>query len=97
MNEDFHTKVTLVNSNVVFSSLYAMANKPGMELRLYNPTNEEKKSPGTLVFDHPVKVKLLNLEGKPLVSIAENLEVLIMEPFKPGEIRTYGIFLIKNK
>ncbi|EIR4022433.1 mannosylglycerate hydrolase [Enterococcus sp. DIV1614a] len=92
VNEELRTKVTLVHSNVVFSSLYATANKPGMELRLYNPTNEEKKSPGTLVFDHPVQVKLLNLEGKPLVSIAENLEVLIMESFKPGEIRTYGIF-----
>ncbi|MGM0328122.1 hypothetical protein IGK33_002774, partial [Enterococcus sp. AZ090] len=92
VNEELHTKVTLVHSNVVFSSLYATANKPGMELRLYNPTNEEKKSPGTLVFEHPVQVKLLNLEGKPLVSIAENLEVLIMESFKPGEIRTYGIF-----
>lgn len=44
------------------------------------------------MFNHPVQVKLLNLEGKPLVSIAENLEVLIMESFKPGEIRTYGIF-----
>lgn len=44
------------------------------------------------MFNQPVKVNLLNLEGKSLVSIAENLEVLIMEPFKPGEIRTYGIF-----
>ncbi|WP_206706455.1 hypothetical protein, partial [Escherichia coli] len=29
VNEELHTKVTLVHSNVVFSSLYATANKPG--------------------------------------------------------------------
>lgn len=90
--EDPRGKVTIDELTVVFSSLQATIDGTGIELRLYNPTDVAQTAPGKLSFDAPTEVKLLNLEGKVIDSVSENVTTLPMSAFKPGEIRTYGIF-----
>ncbi|NTM33409.1 alpha-mannosidase [Enterococcus faecium] len=78
--------------SVVFSSMQATTDQSGIELRLYNPTNEVQSKPGSFIFGTNAQVKKLNLEGKVKETIASDIKELSMSPFRPGEIRTYGIY-----
>ncbi|HFX3740580.1 TPA: glycoside hydrolase family 38 C-terminal domain-containing protein [Enterococcus faecium] len=78
--------------SVVFSSMQTTIDQTGIELRLYNPTNDVQSEPGSLIFGTKAQVKRLNLEGKAKETIASDIKKHSMSPFRPGEIRTYGIY-----
>lgn len=78
--------------SVVFSSMQTTIGQTGIELRFYNPTNEVQSEPGSLIFGTKAQVKRLNLEGKAKETIASDIKKHSMSPFRPGEIRTYGIY-----
>ena len=67
----------------------------GIQLRLYNPCDTAQDMPGIIKLQDPATIKLLNLEGKIIGNLEDSAEELIMEEFRPGEIRTYGIFFKK--
>lgn len=86
-------KVTLDNEGVVLSSMLPTIDGTGIELRVYNPSKESIiDNIGTLTFTNPADVLLLDLEGKVRDSVASNKQEVSMAEFKPGEIRTYGIY-----
>ncbi|WEG72883.1 glycoside hydrolase family 38 C-terminal domain-containing protein [Vagococcus intermedius] len=84
-------KLAINNENVVISSLLPSIDGTGIELRLYNPSKEKISQVGTIDFESPVDVFLLDLEGKIKQSLSANIDKLEMKSFEPGEIRTYGI------
>lgn len=87
--------IALENIGVIFSSMEASSDQTGIQLRLYNPQDTAQKMPGIIKLQDPAAIKLLNLEGKIIDSLENSVEELSMAEFRPGEIRTYGIFFKK--
>ncbi|MCH1712318.1 MULTISPECIES: glycoside hydrolase family 38 C-terminal domain-containing protein [Lactococcus] len=87
--------IALANSEVAFSSMETCIDQRGIQLRLYNPCDTAQDMPGIIKLQDPATIKLLNLEGKIIGNLEDSAEELIMEEFRPGEIRTYGIFFKK--
>ena len=87
--------IALANSEVAFSSMETSIDQRGIQLRLYNPCDTAQDMPGIIKLQEPATIKLLNLEGKIIGNLEDSAEELIMEEFRPGEIRTYGIFFKK--
>ncbi|HAJ55247.1 MAG TPA: hypothetical protein DCL56_11400, partial [Lactobacillus sp.] len=46
----------------------------------------------TLHFAQPASVRLLNLNNEVRQTVATDMTVFKLPAFKPGEIRTYGIY-----
>ena len=67
-----------------------------IQLRLYNPCDTAQGMPGVIKLQEPAAIKLLNLEGKIIGSLENSTKELKMAEFRPGEIRTYGIFFNKQ-
>ena len=87
--------IALENIGVIFSSMETSSDQTGIQLRLYNPQDNSQKMPGIIKLQEPAAIKLLNLEGKIIDSLENSVEELLMAEFRPGEIRTYGIFFKK--
>ena len=87
--------IALENIGVIFSSMESSIDQTGIQLRLYNPQDTAQKMPGIIKLQDPAAIKLLNLEGKIIDSLENSVEELSMAEFRPGEIRTYGIFFKK--
>ncbi|WP_347962891.1 glycoside hydrolase family 38 C-terminal domain-containing protein [Lactococcus formosensis] len=87
--------IALENIGVIFSSMETSSDQTGIQLRLYNPQDTSQKMPGIIKLQEPAAIKLLNLEGKIIDSLENSVEELLMAEFRPGEIRTYGIFFKK--
>lgn len=87
-----HGLIKVDKLSVVFSSLQSTIDKTGIELRVYNPVNSEQNNPGRIFLQRPAEVKELDLEGKIVKNIMSNTTDIQIEPFNPGEIRTYGIY-----
>ena len=77
---------------VTFSSLQTKVDGSGYELRLYNATDSVIENPGKLKLERDSNLMLLNLRGELGETLANNIKEYALEPFNPGEIRTYGIF-----
>lgn len=77
---------------VTFSSLQNTADGSGYILRLYNATEEEIEKPGMLVLYSNSNIIRLNLRNELIESLVDNTKEYSFDSFKPGEIRTYGIF-----
>lgn len=93
LTNDKKAVVTLKDESVVLSSMLPTIDGTGIELRLYNPSKQVvKENIGTVVCTKPADISLLDLEGKMQQSVASASQELEMAPFKPGEIRTYGIY-----
>lgn len=88
--------MTLKNSRVTLSAFAPTPDGAGCEIRLYNPNNFHVDAPGELVFTRAVNVTDDDLAGKSQRSIADSVTSLKLAPFKPGEIRTYGVFPIAD-
>ncbi|MDN6626235.1 MAG: alpha-mannosidase [Pisciglobus halotolerans] len=76
----------------VFSSFQVSNDKRGFEIRVYNPTNRKINNPGTIVLKKPTSVFELDFNGKIQKTLESSITTFDMEPFKSGEIRTYGLF-----
>lgn len=81
---------------VVFSSMQVSSDQTGYELRLYNPTDEEIAIPGDITCKKISSISELNLRGQHIQQLAMAVDNYQMEAFKPGELRTYGIYPQKN-
>lgn len=91
-------KIIIEELAVVFSSLLTTRDGTGFELRLYHGGSDAIVSkPGVLRFTSAAEVAVLDLEGKRESFIASGVQEIEMAPFKPGEIRTYGIYFAKDK
>lgn len=84
--------IKLVDSKVVFSSFQLSSDKKGFELRVYNSTDEKIEVPGRIILNEASSTFELDFNGKIQKSLGSNITTFDMEPFKSGEIRTYGIF-----
>src|SRR5699024_1135991 len=82
----------LENLQVTFSSLQNTGDQTGYELRLLNVSDKPIQNPGVIDLKINSNIVKLNLKGELVESLANNIERYSLEPFKPGEIRTYGIF-----
>lgn len=78
---------------VTFSSFANTVDGAGWELRLYNPTNQTILAPGVLAFKQTCRVAQLDLRGHVQTTLT-NTDNYSLPAFKPGEIRTYGIYPI---
>lgn len=100
MNPIQHQKVThqqllgLGIQNLTMSSFGVTKDQTGVEVRLYNPTDNDVTAPGKLKLAKESNIVLLDLEGNMLHSVANDQMEYHLEDFKPGEIRTYGIYPI---
>ena len=65
-------------------------------MRLLNASNTPIHDPGIIDLKINSNIVKLNLKGELVESLANNIERYSLEPFKPGEIRTYGIFPNKH-
>lgn len=72
------------------------SDQTGYELRLYNPTDEEIAIPGDITCKKISSISELNLRGQHIQQLAMAVDNYQMEAFKPGELRTYGIYPQKN-
>lgn len=81
---------------VVFSSMQVSSEQTGYEVRLYNPTDEEISIPGVIACKKTSSISELNLRGQRIQQLAMAVDDYQMEAFKPGEIRTYGIYPHKD-
>lgn len=86
----------LENLKVTFSSLHNTRDQTGYELRLLNASNTPIHDPGIIDLKINSNIVKLNLKGELDESLANNVERYSLEPFKPGEVRTYGIFPNKH-
>lgn len=77
---------------VVFSSLQATTDQTGYEVRMYNPSEKEIPAPGSINCKTLSTIAQLNLRGQHLQHLTETKNRYQMASFKPGEIRTYGIY-----
>ncbi|WP_125763952.1 glycoside hydrolase family 38 N-terminal domain-containing protein [Companilactobacillus hulinensis] len=81
---------------LVLSSISTTSAGTGFELRLYNPTDEVISAPGYINFDTPVSLALLTLNSEFKESLDSEVQQHQINEFQPGEIRTYGIYLLNN-
>jgi mannosylglycerate hydrolase len=87
--------VELVGNQVTLSSYAPSVDGTGCELRLYNPRTEAVSNPGKLILTKACNLTINDLAGQVIDSVASQTTTLTMQSFKPGEIRTYGIFPIQ--
>ena len=76
------------------SSFQTSVDQTGYELRLYNPTQQTVANPGNLQFTQNVNVSLMDLKGEVQQTVANAVKNYSLPKFKPGEIRTMGLFPI---
>lgn len=80
--------------DLTLSAFSLTKDQTGVEVRLYNPTDNAITAPGKIDLKRKSSVALLDLNGKIIRSVANNQKEYQLEDFKPGEIRTYGIYPI---
>lgn len=85
----------IIEGQVAFSSLQSSRDKTGIEVRFYNPRKQTIDKPGKILLKQNATVSLLDLEGKDKGLLCDGNREFEMQPFKPGEIRTYGIYFKK--
>ncbi|QVI34511.1 alpha-mannosidase [Lacticaseibacillus chiayiensis] len=87
-----HSAIALNDTKLVVSSVSATADGTGYLVRLYNPSEQMYQQADTLHFAQPVSVRLLNLNNETRQTLATDVTSFELPAFKPGEIRTYGIY-----
>lgn len=94
-NEVKHRPIVKINNlKVTLSSFQTSVDQTGYELRLYNPTQQTVANPGNLQFTQNVNVSLMDLKGEVQQTVANAVKNYSLPKFKPGEIRTMGLFPI---
>lgn len=87
--------INLNTDKLVLSSLTLTKDSSGYALRVYNPTNETIEHAGTVKLAKKAAVDNLNLNSEVLNTLETSTTEFELNDFKPGEIRTYGIYFIK--
>ena len=87
-----HSAIELIGSDLVVSSVSATSDGTGYLVRLYNPTDQTCTETATLHLAQPASVRLLNLNNEVRQTVATDVTAFELPAFKPGEIRTYGIY-----
>ena len=82
----------LTAPKLVISSLTTTPDQTGLVLRVYNPTKKSLATPGKLTLGQTSVVKQLNLNHVAIDNLADCVTDLSLADFRPGEIRTYGIY-----
>lgn len=77
---------------VVMSSIYPTKDGAGFEIRLYNPKDTSIEKPGKFIMSRNCSISKVNLEGNILEEVYTENNILYLEAFKSGEIRTYCIY-----
>ena len=91
-----HKKLfNLTCDELVVSSLYTSNDNTGLVLRIYNPNKYTLKKAGRLNFKSIVNVLKMDLNNKVEKTLAVDANSFELYNFRPGEIRSYGIFLKK--
>ncbi len=85
----------LISDELVVSSLYTSYDNAGIVLRVYNPNKYIVKRAGRLDFNHMANVVKMNLNDEVQKTVAVDANSYELYDFKPGEIRSYGIFIKK--
>lgn len=81
---------------VAFSSMQVSADQTGYEVRLYNPSEQKVSMPGSIQCKKISNISELTLRGQQVKQLEMSVDSYQMEPFKAGEIRTYGIYPQKD-
>ncbi|HIY93905.1 MAG TPA: alpha-mannosidase, partial [Candidatus Companilactobacillus pullicola] len=87
--------INLNTDKLVLSSLALTKDSSGYALRVYNPTNETVEHAGIVKLAKKAAVDSLNLNSEVLSTLETSTTEFELNDFKPGEIRTYGIYFIK--
>ena len=88
--------VNIENLQVTLSLFANTIDHAGFELRLYNASNHTIQHPGILQLTDQYHLAALNLRGQVEQSLADTNHYTL-PAFKPGEIRTYGLYPLKTK
>lgn len=81
---------------LICSSLYLSEDKNGFILRLYNPNKYEISNPGSINLKVECSLADLNLNNQIQKSLGTYTDKVVLSSFRPGEIKTYGIFPISK-
>lgn len=77
---------------LVVSALTMTPDETGLVLRVYSPTKQAIERPGRLDFEQPVTLKALDLNHVVKENLTTGVTKYDLAAFRPGEIRTYGIY-----
>lgn len=83
--------VLQVPEQLVFSSLHKTADQTGVTLRVYNPSSQEARQDMQIKLDGTYQTCLLDLRDRPVTAVQTG-SFLDAGDFKPGEIKTFGIY-----
>ncbi|MDO4670475.1 MAG: glycoside hydrolase family 38 C-terminal domain-containing protein [Aerococcus sp.] len=83
----------LESDDLVMSALTLTPDETGIVVRVYNPAKQSVSQAGRLIFQREANVKQLNLNHDVQQTLADGVTQYALNDFRPGEIRTYGIYL----
>ncbi|HIY91783.1 glycoside hydrolase family 38 C-terminal domain-containing protein [Companilactobacillus sp. HBUAS56275] len=87
--------VNIKADDLVKSTFTSTPDGTGLVVRLYNPSKEKIKNPGSIRLNLSSNVKILNLNNQVIENGVDNIKEYELASFNPGEIRTFGIYPIK--
>lgn len=83
--------------NLVVSATTTTPDQTGLVIRVYNPAKTKLLAPGKLILGRASVIKQLNLNHVAIDNLADNVTELSLADFRPGEVRTYGIYPIADQ
>lgn len=84
--------VQLVSRDLVVSSVSETPDHAGYLVRVYNPTDVTVATAGDFILEVAASIRQLNLNHETKQTLATDVTTFKLPAFKPGEIRTYGIY-----
>lgn len=84
--------VQLVSRDLVVSSVSETPDHAGYLVRVYNPTDVTVVTAGDFILEVAASIRQLNLNHETKQTLATDVTTFKLPAFKPGEIRTYGIY-----